>query len=118
MHDKRGEVEDHPPLAGRRNPWRCEAEQARGRRPYLVTGALVLRSSLHANKSGDKDVGGALTRAGISPGCYADEVLICDYSSCADRLRSACNGRPVPVELARVIHWERRAGYDLHERVI
>ena len=36
-------------------------------------------------------------------GCYADEVLICDNSGCADRLRSACDGRPAPVELARVI---------------
>ena len=33
---------------------RCEADQVQGRRPYLVTRAAVLWSSLHAHKSGDK----------------------------------------------------------------
>ena len=46
----------------------CEEEQAKGRRPYLVTRASVMRSSLHAHKLRDKDVGGALTSAGTFRG--------------------------------------------------
>ena len=78
-----------------RSPLRYEADQATGRRPYLVTGAAVFRGSLHAHTLRDKDVGGAFTSAGTFQECYADEDLTCDCSGCADR-PCACvtGGRP------------------------
>ena len=47
---------------------RCETDQAKGRHPYLMTRAAVLRRSLHAHKLRDKGVGGKLTSAGTSRG--------------------------------------------------
>ena len=67
---------------------RCETVQV-GRHPYLVTRAAVLvvgegvplTATLHAHKSRDEGVGGRLTSAGTSWGCYADEVQTCRFHS-------------------------------------
>ena len=48
----------------------------------------------------------AVTSAGTSQGCYADEVLTCGYSGCAARLLSSDGGRPPYCPLMR--HKEKR----------
>ena len=70
-------MEAHPPLVGRRNPW--GARQVEGRHPYLVTRAAVL-SVPFTPTSRELKMSESVTSAGTSHGCYADEVLTCDYS--------------------------------------
>ena len=92
-------------------PRKCEAVQATGRVSPLSPPATPKKEGCGVGRrrrtssygvpftstSREVKVSEAVTSVGTSQGCYADEDLTCDYSGCADRLRSACFGRPVPV---------------------
>ena len=80
---------------------RCETEQAKGRHPYVVTGASVLRRSLHAHQSRDKRCRWQTVERWHSPGCCAEEDLTCGYSGCTDR-PCACVTGGLPRRLAGV----------------